>query len=193
VLQNLYFPILIDTINKYDKIIHYTSNLVRAYKIYPKVFKEEEHKFFDKALFTVLNHLDLAIGLKYVDISQAAGNQLEANYFSRVLILTSHEILNDLNKMLGKDLRLEIQEKIGIEGMKEIDESTKELNILRKKHLKKLKDLRNSVLGHKYEYAYQQAEMIVDIDVKEIYNIGNDIFNVQMKFIQNYRKMLEKI
>ncbi len=188
---------MIEIINTYDKVIQTTSNLVRAYKIYPKVFEKEEykwlHKFLDKALFTVLNHLDLAIGLKYVQVSLAVGNKLEANYFSRVLVLTSHEILNDLNKMLGKDIRLEIQERIGIEGLKEIDELTKEMNCLRKKHLEKLKRLRNKVIGHKYEYAYQQAEMITDIDIKDIYHVGKDIFNVQMKFIQIYKKMLERI
>ena len=188
---------MIEIINSYDKLIQNTSNLARTLKIYPKVFEKEEfhefHKFFDKALFTVLNHLDLAIGLKYLDVSQGVGNNLEANYFSRVLILTSHEILNDLNKMVGKEIRNELAVKIGIESIKELDESTKEMRLLRKKYLKKLKHIRNKVLGHKHEHAHEQAEMMVSIDNKEIYDIANLIFKVQMKFIGTYSKLIRSI
>ena len=188
---------MIEIINSYDKLIQNTSSLARALKIYPKVFEKEEfhklHKFFDKALFTVLNHLDLAIGLKYLDVSQGVGNNLEANYFSRILILTSHEILNDLNKKVGKEIRLELTTKIGIEGLKDLDETTKEMNALKKKHLKKLKDLRNNVLGHKQEHAYQQTEMMVSINNKEIYDIANEIFKVQMKFIGTYSDLIRNM
>ncbi len=107
---------MIDTLNSYDKIIQRTSNLVRTLKVYPKVFEQKEfqelHKFLEKILFIVLNHLDLIIGLKYLDVSQSVGNNLEANYFSRIVILTSHEILNDLNKLVGKEIRNELIEKI---------------------------------------------------------------------------------
>ncbi len=188
---------MIDSINSYDKLIQNTSNLAQTLKIYPKVFEEEEfhelHKFFDKALFIVLNHLDLAIGLKYLDVNKAIGNDLEANYFSRVLVLSSHEILNDLNKMIGKEIRCELTKKIGIDNLKELDETIKEMNILKKKHLKKLKNLRNNVLGHKQEYGYKQAEMIVKIDNKEIYMIANEIFKIQMKFIGVYSNLLKSI
>ena len=70
-----------EIINSYDKLISRTSNLVRTLKIYPKVFEKDEfyelHKFFDKQLFTVLNQLDLIIGLKYLDTSQAIGNNID--------------------------------------------------------------------------------------------------------------------
>lgn len=188
---------MIETLHSYDKLIQNTSNLARTLKIYPRVFEKEEfhelHKFFDKALFTVLNHLDLIIGLKYLDFSQAMGNNLEANYFSRVVVLTSHEILNDLNKMVGNEIRTELIKKIGSDRVKELDETTKEMNALRKKHLKKLKPLRNMVLGHKHENGHQQAEIIVNMDNKEIYDIGNEIFKVQMKFIRNYSELLKKV
>lgn len=186
---------MIEPINTYDNLIKGTSKIIRTLTIYPKVFEEEKyyelHKFFDKALYNVLNQLDLIIGLKYLDISQAVENRLEANYFSRIVILTSHEILNDSNKMLGKEIRAELIEKIGMDGLKEIDETTKEMNALRKNHLKKLKDLRNNVLGHKLDQAHKQAEMIANIDNNEIYKIGDEIFKVEMKFLKIYLKFLE--
>ena len=174
-----------------------TSNLARTLKIYPKVFEKSEfqelHSFFDKALFTVLNQLDLIIGLKYLDISQAVGNKLEANYFARVLILTSHEILNDLNKMVGKRVRNELFQNVGEDELKELDEGTKEMNNLRKRHLDKLKNLRNKVLGHKLEHANQQAEIMKSINLMDIYDIGNSIYKVQMRFISAYSNLLNKL
>lgn len=188
---------MLDIINSYDKLIQETSELARTLKIYPKVFDKEEfheqHKFFDKALFTVLNHLDLIIGLKYLDVSQAIGNQPEANYFARDVILTSHEILNDLNKMLGKNIRTKLIEKNGANGLEELDDATKEMNDLRKKYLKKLKDLRNNVLAHKLEHGHQQAELIISINNKEIYRIGNEIFKAQTKFLENFFFLITSI
>lgn len=186
-----------ETLKSYDKNIASVSNLIRTLKIYPTAFEDEEfhelHKFFDKALFIALNQMDLIIGLKYLDISQAIGNNLEANYFARVLVLSCHEILNDLNKMGGIKIRDELTKKLGVEKLKELDEVTIEMNFMRKKYLKELKLLRNKVLGHKHEEAHQQAELIVNIDTLEIYNIGNSIYTIQMKYIHSYVNLLEKI
>ena len=76
-----------------------------------------------------------------------------------VTILTSHEILNDLNRITGKEIRSELVSRIGIDCMQELDGTTKKLHTFRKKYLRKLKDLRNKVLGHKYEHAHQQSEL----------------------------------
>ena len=135
----------------------------------------------------------LIIGLKYLDLSQAVGNNLEANYFTRVVALSSYEILNDLNKLAGKKIRNFVIGKIGEAGFYEIDESIKSLNKLKKENLKKIKEIRNNVLAHKLRNAHQQAEMIVSIDMKEIYDIGNQIFQIQMGLIGNYTKLIEKI
>jgi hypothetical protein len=89
--------------------------------------------------------------------------------------------------------RDELTKKLGVEKLKELDEVTIEMNFMRKKYLKELKLLRNKVLGHKHEEAHQQAELIVNIDTLEIYNIGNSIYTIQMKYIHSYVNLLEKI
>ena len=132
---------MIETLKTYDELIIKTSNFIRTLKIYPKVFEKEEHhylhQFFDKILYTALNHLDLIIGLKYLDVSQAVGNKLEAKYFARVVALTSHEILNDLNKIVGKEIRNFVIAKIGENGLSDIDWSIKSLNNMKKDKIKK--------------------------------------------------------
>lgn len=188
---------MIETLKRYDEVIKRTSSLIRTLKIYPKFFDKEEHhylhQFFDKNLYTVLNQLDLIIGLKYLDISQAIGNKLEANYFARVVALSSHEILNDLNKLVGRKIRLFVIDKIGEDGLHEIDEAVKALNKIKKDKLKMLKSIRNNLLGHKLENSLQQAEMIVNIELQEVYDIGNQIYKRQMDLIKNYVSLIEKI
>jgi hypothetical protein len=188
---------MIETLKTYDELIIKASNLIRTLNIYPKVFEKEEHhylyQFFDKILYTALNHLDLIIGLKYLDVSQAVGNKLETKYFARVVALSSYEILNDLNKLVGKEIRDYVITKIGENGPSEKDWSIKSLKNMKKDKIKKLKEIRNNLLGHKLEHAYQQAEMIANIDLKKIYDIGNQILKIQMDLIKNYRVLTEKI
>ncbi len=82
---------------------------------------------------------------------------------------------------------------IGVEGIKELDKTSKEMNALKKKHMKRLKELRNKVVGHKYEHSIEQTEIILNIDNREIYSIGNEIFKVQMRYIGNYTKLIEEM
>jgi len=185
---------MIETLEAYDKAIEGTRSLSHTLKIYPKVFEKtgfhKFHKFFDKALFSSLNLMDLIIGIKFLDLSNAIGNKVEANYFARVVILTSHEILNELNSLVGKDIRNELINKIGAEKVSILDGTMKEMNDLKKKHLSKLKNLRHNVIGHKLADGHKQAEMIANIDVLEIYNIGYALFKVQIKLMGSYTNIL---
>ena len=188
---------MIETLNAYDEVIQKTSNLVRTLKIYPKVFEEEKHKylhqFFDRVLYNTLSQLDLIIGLKYLDLSQAVSNQLEANYFARIVAHSSFEILTNLNKLVGKGIRSFVIDKVGKSELENIDNSVKELNKFKKEHHEKLKTIRHNLIGHKLKEGHKQAELIVNIDNREIYDIGNKIFKVQNKLIGYFTELIEKL
>lgn len=189
-------PMLL-ALSLYNNQISSTEKLIRSLRIYPKVFDNDKdsdlHVFFDKALYSALNHLDLAIGLKHLDIYHSRGNIIEANYFSRTLILTCHEILNDNNKLIGKNVREKLIEKLGMIKIEKLDQSTKDINNLKKSHLKHLKDLRNSVIGHRQELAYEQSEIIGNIDLEEICKIGKKLFTTQTKLIGSLVDLLKLI
>ena len=123
--------------------------------------------FFDKSLFSALNVLDLIIGL------------------------SSHEILNDLNKLVGKEVRNHIIKTIGQEKLSEMDQTIKKLNTIKIKELRKLKNIRNNLLGHKLENGYKQAQMLDNIDIKELYEIGYEIFKNQVNLIKNYYDIIK--
>jgi hypothetical protein len=140
-----------------------------------------------------LTQLDLIIGLKYLDVSQAVSNQLEANYFARIVAHSSYEILTDLNKLVGKEIRNFVIEKLGKSELDNIDKTVRELNIMKKEHLDNLKTIRHNLFGHKLKDGHRQAELIVGINNTEIYEIGNQIFKLQNELIGQFVKLIEKI
>ena len=188
---------MFEAIKAYDNLIEKTSNLIRTLKIYPKVFEKDEHEylhaFFDRNLYNALCQLDLIIGLKYLDVSQAVNNKIEANYFGRIVAHSSHEILDDLNKMVGRDIRNYVIDKHEKSYLDKIDSSVKSLNKIKKDYFKTLKEIRHNLFGHKLKEGHQQAEMIVKVDNKEIYKIGNEIFKKQNDLLKNFIELIEKI
>lgn len=188
---------MLDRIRQYDEVIESTSSIIKTLKIYPRVFEKEEHKylhiFFDKNLYNALCLLDLIIGLKYLDISQAIGNQLEANYFARIVAHSSYEILDDLNKLLGKETRTYIIDKYEASYLTKVDMSVKSLNKIKKENSLKLKEIRHNLFGHKLGKGYIQAEMIIQIDNNEIYKIGKEINNIQHELLRNFVELLTRL
>lgn len=186
-----------DDIKGYDLIISSTHTLTSTIAIYPKVYTDKEfqylHKFYDKFLYLLLNHRDLCIGLKYLDITNASGNTLETNYFARILALTCHEILNEIQKLTGKEIREHAKELLGESGLEEIDNSLRLLGQVRKEKIKYLKEIRHNLIGHKMEHASKQSDLIKNIDIKEIYKIGDRIFGIQMELINKYSKLVQTI
>lgn len=188
---------LLETIAAYDYLIKRLSNTIRGLKIYPKVFTAAEHKylhqFFDKNLYNALCLQDLIIGLKYLDGSQAMNNQLEANYFARIVAHNSHEILDDLNKLVGKDLRNYIIEHYDLELLEQVDSSIKSLNSIKKENSSTLKEIRNNLFGHKLKDGIKQAEMMMNVKHRDIYNIGDQILKAQIELLGNVIELIKKI
>lgn len=188
---------MFELLSSYDEAIVSTNNLIRTLRAYPTLLDEKEnlymHQFFDKCLFTALNQLDLIIGLKYLDISNAMKNQIEANYFSRIVAHTSFEILNDLNKLAGKQIREFVLSNCTKEVLSDIDTAIRELNIIKKEKLKILKEIRNNLFGHKHANAFSQTVGMLKIQNSEIYAIGNDIFKMQIQLLFSYQNMMMKI
>lgn len=189
---------LLKSLEDYDQVIKSTRQLIGSIEIYPLVLKKEEFQnlyiFFNKIMFITLNHLDLIIGLKFLDLSHAMNNEIEANYFARIVILTLHELIEDYHvKFYNKELRKKLEYKIGTSELEAFDEIAKSIKLLKKKYITKLKKLRNSVLGHKDEDALEQFKIMKNIDTNEIFRIGSEIFQVQMKLLGSYTTMLNKL
>jgi len=102
---------LLGLVDGYDLVIRKAAKNVRWFRLYRQESKEDKDRhivlYSDRALHTMLDYIDLLIGLKYLVTSQSIGNHLEANYFARIVALNCYEILHNSHKILGKDARSE--------------------------------------------------------------------------------------
>jgi hypothetical protein len=183
-----------NTLEAYNQTIYQVNQVIKMFKIYPKVLHAKEHHylypFFNKGLFNILHTLDLVIGLKHLDVAQYEGRQLEANYFARILALTAYETLNHPNKLAGKQIRNFALEKLGKEGLAEMEGIMKAINNIGKENFSLLIQIRNNVMGHKHEDGLEQAELMLSIDHKLIYRICNDLFSLHNKLTHCYVKLI---
>src|ERR1700733_11384360 len=134
---------MIESIRAYDSVIQAMHRTIKRLKAYPSILNAPEHvylhKFFDKAVFNALCNLDLITELKYLDLSNALGNQFEANFFSRITAHSCFEILDNLNETVGKEIIHLVTAKLGSEALSDLNTHVKELNQVKKRHFDELK------------------------------------------------------
>jgi len=186
----------IEMLEHYETVIQSMHKVIGGLKLYPKVLTKPEHKHlhtvFDKILFNALCNLDLITELKYLDMSQASGNNFEANFFARITAHSCFEILDNVNRTVGKEIIVLVENRLGIEALHELNAHVKELNVLKKQHIVSLKKIRNNLFGHRMNAGREQVEEMLLINPKSIYAIGNQIFKIEIKIQDAFMKVLSK-
>ena len=188
---------MIKTIKAYDILIERLNENIRGLKAHPKILDKEEHKYlypvFEKSMYIAISASDLIISLKYLDVSNAVKNGYETNYFSRNVAHISYELIQHQNKMVGPDMSETIRSQINDEALLEFKSSTKGLKDVKKKYHQKLNYIRNNLFGHRTANGSEMATAMLEIDTGEIYKIGLQIFDVYIKVLASYIKLLSKI
>ena len=189
---------MIETIESYDRLIFGLNKNIKGFKVYPKILTEPRHKhlhiIIDKILFNALLILDLITELKYLDISNALGNGFETNFFARITAHSCFEILDNVNRAVGKEINELVKDRLGVEALHELNAQVKELNAIKKQNAKYLKEIRNTLFGHRMNAGLKQAEEMMRINPKFIYDIGNRIFKIQINIQGAFvMKVLPKI
>lgn len=187
---------ILKVIEAYDTSIVEINNNIKTLKAYPNILKEEKFKkyylLFDKCLYNCLIQNDLVIGLKYLDVSNVLKNLIEANYFARVVVLNSYEALNNLDKLIGKEIKSFCEMNDRQESFERIKAIGKKINALKKSCFTYLRNVRNTVIGHKDSDALKQTKTMLEIDNREIYIIGSKVNNLSLELINEYMKLMEE-
>lgn len=182
-------------ISAYDELINAINSNIKSFKAYPKILSEPHHKklhlLFDKCLYTALIQNDLIIGLKYLDLSNALENQIEANYFARVVALNSYEMLRYLDKLIGKDIQSFLSYSEHSKEMKDIKKVGKKINIFKKSCFKFLDEIRNNVIAHKDVDSIKQTSIMLQMDNKKIYTIGNELYKLNFELLEKYMELMK--
>jgi chemotaxis protein CheY-P-specific phosphatase CheC len=82
---------------------------------------------------------------------------------------------------------------LGFWKFPELNAHVKELNQLKRQHASTLKKIRNNLFGHRMNAGREQAEQMLLINPKSIYDIGNRIFKIQLNIQNAFMKVLSKI
>jgi hypothetical protein len=179
-------PDLSETLQRYDLLITQMNKVIKGLKAYPKLLDQPEHKYlhkiFDKVLFNALCNLDLITELKYLDKSNISRNFFEMNFFARITAHSCYEILDNANRTVGKEIIEQIESRLGHEALQELNSQVKELSRLKKQHIDSLKQIRNNLFGHRMNAGREQTELMLQIDPKSIYKIGNQITGGRLSF-----------
>ena len=188
---------MLETIKSYDVVIAQLTKNIRGLKAHPKILVKEEHKYlypvFENAMYIAISASDLIIALKYLDVSNFVSNGLETNYFARNVALISYELINHQQKIVGKDASEVIANKIGTEALLELKKCKKQLKGVISKYKEKLNYIRNNLFGHRTSNGAEMAKSMIEIDSREIHNIGKQIFGVYMNIYVVYVNLLSKI
>lgn len=188
---------MIETVKAYDSVILAMHGTIKGLKAYPAILTQPEHKYlhevFDKALFNALCNLDLITGLKYLDVSNAVGNTFEANFFARIVAHSCFEILDHLNRTVGNEIIQLVERRLGAEALSELNAHVKELNQVKRSHIAGLKKIRNNLFGHKMNAGREQAEQLLLITPRSIYDVGQLIFRIEIDVLDAFVKILKKM
>jgi hypothetical protein len=188
---------MLNVIAAYDSLIISINNNIKTLKAYPKILSEESHKkyfvFFDKCLYNALIQNDLLIGLKYLDVSNALKNQIEANYFARTVALSSYETFNYLDKLVGKDVKTFLESNGHQTSYNTISAIAKKVNSLKKSCFTYLEEIRNNVIGHKDSHALKQTFIMLQIDNAKIHRIGTDLYKLNFELLNEYANLMTTI
>jgi len=188
---------MIQTLKAYDSVIQAMHGTIKGLKAYPVILIQPEHKYlhavFDKALFNALCGLDLITGLKYLDVSSAVGNSFEANFFARIVAHSCFEILDNVNKTVGIQIIQLVEGCLGAQALNELNVHVEELNQLKKRHIAALKHIRNNLFGHKMNAGREQAEEMLLITPRSIYDVGDRVFRIEVGILAAFMRILRKM
>jgi hypothetical protein len=188
---------MIESLKAYDSVIRAMHRTIKGLKAYPVLLAEPEHtylhKFFDKALFNALCNLDLITELKYLDVSNAVGNMFEANFFARITAHSCFEILDNLNETVGREIIELVKARSGAEALSDLNAHVQKLNQVKKRHLDELKRIRNYLFGHRMKAGREQAEQMLRINPRSIYNVGQQIYRIELDILGAFVNILKKI
>ena len=189
---------MLDIIAAYDKLINSTTNLIRNLKAYPRILNGPEHTtihlFFDKCLHNALNLNDLVIGLKYLDVSGYCSNDVEANYFARIVAHSTYEILNHSDKLFGRQVRNYIKTNVPNSiAIVKVEATLKSLNQVKKNNIDELNKIRNNTFGHKLENGLNQVNIILLVNNKYIYDTANSVYKINQQLLGNVFELMAEL
>jgi hypothetical protein len=177
------------------------NNFMENLKILLDLIEEHENNQFDKIVnalgFTMLNTHDIRLLNREFFLTSSP---ILKNLFGRHLCLAIIEFLEPINSLLGKDLRIQLEQSGFDEFITEVKNINKKFSVLKKQYNKVLRDIRNDAAGHKTikTSALLKHYTELPIDNKTLVKLaisvtmtGNDFMKVATKILSKISELSE--
>jgi len=175
--------------------IRLTNNQIKQTQTYWKLHQKTKqskkfNEYFNTALYCSITLRDISI--LYMDYITTK-NKSKQNLYSRLLSMTIIEFLEDINFLLGKNLKQEFESNELKEFIPELNNINKKFALLKKENNKELRIIRNNASAHKTKDSLKLINLTDKTHVKEIEKITSNIFIIQIELYHLMREIEKRI
>jgi len=161
-------------------------------------FAEDKYGHNDKAFdfinafaFYRLSFLDIALLLKNFLTSKT---DLEKKIYAKMLVLNLYEFIEDIPQIFGRDFMNALPDVVNNELLDELKNIKKAIQNIKTESHTYLKEIRNTVVGHKDHNTFIQVEVLDKIDFDKIEKYCMSIYLLYLSlntFEKNIRKTIK--
>jgi hypothetical protein len=135
-------------------------------------------EFYNICLYSSIVYNDISI---LTDNYQTSKSQTQRNFFGRLLCMTIIEFLDDINPLIGKSLRKELESNEMPEFIDELKEIGKEFALLKRENNSQLRIIRNNSAAHKTKRAKDLIDFTTDTPFKNLHELAFEISRINNK------------
>ncbi|MFL0354791.1 hypothetical protein [Xanthomarina sp. GH4-25] len=147
-------------------------------------------EFYNICLYSSIVYNDISI---LTDNYQTSNSQTQRNFFGRLLCMTIIEFLDDINPLIGKSLRKELESNDMSEFIDELKEIGKEFSLIKRENNSQLRIIRNNSAAHKTKKAKDLIDFTKDTPVKNLDELAIKISRTNNKLTKLSSKIILKI
>ncbi len=152
--------------------------------------RNEYDDFYNVCLYSSIVGRDIAFLWDKFTITERA---FEKNLYGRLLCMTIIEFLDDINKLLGKRLRQELERNGITEFMPDLNEINKKFSDIKKQYSKELKLIRNNCAAHKTKSAIDLLDFTSKENFKNLHHISTEVSRTDNLLTKFTTKVILKI
>lgn len=182
---------------KYNKHLDMIWEFTSILSIYEKVNNPTIRKVMDKVVDAIMQitllSMDILVALKHIELYKDKDNQFETYAFARILSLHCYMLLKDEKKVIGECLKDYRQYQT--KSFSETDKCLIAIHNFWLKHGEKgpIMYIRHNLIGHRQGGGIKQAKDMKNINVKEVFEIGHDTYELHSKLLTCLRFVIQDL
>jgi len=169
------------------------SDIDSTRKVWDNLQKKEIDKydeFYNVCLYSSIVYNDISI---LYDNYHTSNSKTQTNLFGRLLCMTIIEFLDDINPLIGKSLRLELETNNMREFVEELKEIGKEFAAIKRENNSELRMIRNNSAAHKTKKAKDLIDFTKETPFENLNEIVFEISVTNNKLTKLSTRIISKI